>query len=75
MTIQQIESAILELPPSEFRKVIDWLLDLDYQRWGKELASDIESVKLDFLAQEAIADFENGFCKDVCINNQCHHDS
>ena len=53
MTIQQIESAILELPPSEFRKVIDWLLDLDYQRWDEELESDIEAGKLDFLAQEA----------------------
>ena len=42
MTIQQIESAILELPPSEFRKVIDWLLDLDYQRWDEELERDIE---------------------------------
>jgi hypothetical protein len=65
MTIQQIESAILELPSSEFRKVIDWLLDLDYQRWDEELESDIESGKLDFLAHEAIADFENGFCKQI----------
>jgi hypothetical protein len=39
------------------------------------LIRDIESGKLDFLAQEAIEDFENGFCKDVCINNQYHHDS
>ncbi|MFO0127798.1 MAG: hypothetical protein ACK54J_11375 [Pseudanabaena sp.] len=65
MTIQQIESAILELPPSEFRKVIDWLLDLDYQHWDEDLESDIEAGKLDFLAQEAIADFENGFCKQI----------
>ena len=65
MTIQQIESAILELPSSEFRKVIDWLLDLDYQRWDEELESDIESGKLDFLAQEAIEDFGNGFCKQI----------
>jgi hypothetical protein len=42
MTIQQIESAILELPPSEFRKVIDWLLDLDYQRWDFDFMFNIE---------------------------------
>ena len=65
MTIQQIESAILELPSSEFRQVIDWLLDLDYQRWDEELERDIEAGKLDFLAQEAIEDLENGFCKQI----------
>ena len=65
MTIQQIESAILELPPSEFRRVIDWLLDLAYQRWDEELERDIEAGKLDLLAQEAIEDFENGFCKQI----------
>lgn len=65
MTIQQIESAILELPSSEFRQVIDWLLDLDYQRWDEELERDIEAGKLDFLAQESIEDFENGFCKQI----------
>ena len=65
MTIQQIESAILELPSSEFRQVIDWLLDLDYQRWDNELERDIEAGKLDFLAQEAIEDLENGFCKQI----------
>ena len=67
MTIQQIESAILELPPSEFRKVIDWLLDLDYQRWDEELESDIESGKLDFLAQEAIEDFARMFASIINI--------
>ncbi len=65
MTIQQIESAILELPSSEFRQVIDWLLDLDYQRWDEELERDIEAGKLDLLVQEAIEDFENGFCKQI----------
>ena len=65
MTIQQIESAILDLHPSEFRQVIDWLLDLDYQRWDGELERDIEAGKLDFLAQEAIEDFENEFCKQI----------
>jgi hypothetical protein len=65
MTIKQIESAILQLPASDFRQVIDWLLDLDYQRWDEQLESDIEAGKLDLLAQEAIDDFENGFCKQI----------
>ena len=65
MTIRQIESAILELQPNEFRQVVEWLLDLDYQRWDEKLEFDIENGKLDALAQEAIYDFENGFCKQI----------
>lgn len=60
-----IESAILELKPNEFRQVVKWLLDLDYQRWDEELESDIKDGKFDLLAQEAIYDFENGFCKQI----------
>ncbi len=60
-----IESAILELKPNEFRQVVEWLLDLDYQRWNEELEADVEDGKLELLAQEAIYDFENGFCKQL----------
>jgi hypothetical protein len=60
-----IESAILELEPNEFRQVVEWLLDLDYQRWDEQLEADVEDGKLDFLAQEAIYDFENGFYKQI----------
>ena len=60
-----IESAILELKPNEFRQVVEWLLDLDYQRWNEELEADVEDGKLELLAQEAIYDFENGFCKQI----------
>ncbi len=65
MTIQQIESAILELQPNEFRQVVEWLFDLDYQRWDEQLGADIEDGKLDAMAQQAIYDFENGFCKQI----------
>ena len=65
MTIQQIESAILDLQPNEFRQVVEWLLDLDYQRWDEQLEADVENGELDVLVQEAIYDFENGFCKQI----------
>ena len=28
-TIEQIEAAILKLPPSDYQKLVQWLLDLD----------------------------------------------
>ena len=59
-TIEQIEAAILKLPASDYQKLVQWLLDLDYQRWSEQLEQDIIGGKLDTLAQEALADFEAG---------------
>jgi len=60
LTIEQIENAILQLPPNEMGKLLEWFLDLDYQRWDVQLEKDIVKGKLDGLAAEAIADFESG---------------
>jgi len=32
---------------------VDWILDLDEQRWDEQLEQDITAGELDFLAQEA----------------------
>ncbi|MEL6460837.1 MAG: hypothetical protein AAFN00_05650 [Cyanobacteria bacterium J06558_2] len=39
--------------------------DLDYQQWDEQLEQDIAEGKLEQLAQEAIADFESGNCKEI----------
>lgn len=58
LTLEQIESAILQLPPDELQQLVEWLADLDYQRWDKQLEKDIADGKLEALAQEAISDYE-----------------
>ncbi len=60
MTVEQIEAAILKLPPDEFQKLREWFLELDDQRWDKQLEKDVANGKLEDLATEAIADFEAG---------------
>ncbi|MEO1445441.1 MAG: hypothetical protein AAFV46_04250 [Cyanobacteria bacterium J06635_11] len=60
LTIEQIESAILELPPDKFKLLKEWFLNLDYQQWDDQLEEDIAAGKLETFAQEAIADFEAG---------------
>lgn len=62
-SVDQIEAAILQLPPEEFRKLSDWLLDLDQERWDKQLERDVAAGKLDALAEEAIKDFKAGRCR------------
>ncbi|MBD2482998.1 hypothetical protein H6G57_13380 [Planktothrix sp. FACHB-1365] len=60
MNIEQIEKAILNLSEQDFSKLRNWLLDLDYQQWDKQLEQDIIKGKLDDIASEALAEFEAG---------------
>ncbi|CAD5945854.1 Genome sequencing data, contig C275 [Planktothrix agardhii] len=60
MNVEQIEKAILNLSEQDFSKLRNWLLDLDYQQWDKQLEKDIIKGKLDDIASEALAEFEAG---------------
>ena len=64
-TVQEIEKAILKLSASEFKQLRNWLLELDYQQWDKQLEEDIMNNKLDELAKEALADFEAGNYQEI----------
>jgi hypothetical protein len=65
LTLEQIESAILQLSPNEYQKLLEWFADLDYQRWDEQLEKDIADSKLEAFAQEAIAEFEAGNCRAI----------
>lgn len=62
-TVEQIEAAILKLSPQELSHLAGWVLDLDEQRQDEQIERDIVAGKLDFLAQEALAEFEAGNCR------------
>jgi hypothetical protein len=59
-TVEQIEAEILKLSPQELSQLTNWVLDLDEQRWDEQIEQDIVAGKLNFLAQEALAEFEAG---------------
>ena len=65
LTIEQIENAIPQLPPNQIGELLEWFLNLDYQRWDVQLEKDIAEGKLDALAAEAIADFESGNYREI----------
>ena len=64
-TLEQIEAAILTLQLDEFQRLKQWFFDVDYQRWDDQLEQDIADGKLDSLAEEAIAEFKAGHCREV----------
>jgi hypothetical protein len=55
LNLEQIESAILQLPLDEYKELSKWFTDRDYQLWDEQLEQDINDGKLEALAQEAIA--------------------
>ncbi len=58
--VEQIESAILALPPAEFRRLTDWISELDQLRWDEQLERDVAAGRLEGLATEAVADYQAG---------------
>ena len=63
--LEQIEAAIISLSSGEFEKLRVWFFDLDYERWDRQLEQDVSDGRLDALAQEAIAEFEAGHCREL----------
>lgn len=64
-TLEQIEAAILTLQSDEFQRLRQWFFEVDYQRWDDQLEQDIADGKLDALAEEAIAEFKAGHCREI----------
>ena len=64
-TIEQIEAAILTLTPEQFERLRQWILDVEYQHWDEQLEQDIADGKLEALAEEAIAEFKAGHCREL----------
>jgi hypothetical protein len=64
-TVEQIESAILSLPPDDFRRLAEWFAELDQRRWDEQLERDVAAGRLEMLAEEAIADYQAGRTRDL----------
>ena len=63
--VEQIESAILSLPPQEFRRLTDWIAELDQSRWDEQFERDVAAGRLDGLAAEAVADYQAGRTREI----------
>ena len=63
--LEEIEKAILSLSSNELEKLKQWFFDLDYQRWDEQIEGDIAEGHLEAFAEEAIAEFESGHCREI----------
>jgi len=62
-TVQEIESAIVQLKPKEIHAVADWLLEYRETLWDQRIADDAQAGKLDSLIKKAKASHRAGNTK------------
>jgi hypothetical protein len=63
--ISEIQRAILSLPESDYTKLREWLAEIDWERWDREIEADSKAGRLDFLAAEADEAKKSGTLRDL----------
>jgi len=63
LRLEEIISSIESLSEDEFVRLRDWFAERDWERWDKQIETDSESGKLDFLAKEALEEKGKGKLK------------
>jgi hypothetical protein len=58
--VEEIEAAIHNLPPDEYRRLAEWFLAFDQSRWDAQMDEDSASGRLDFLFEEAESEVAQG---------------
>ena len=65
MSITEIEQAIIQLPPQDFKQLREWFEELEAQKWDEQIERDAKSGKLDKLAEQALKDYREGKAREL----------
>ena len=65
MSVLEIQTAIVELPPSELGDLIEWIEELKSNSWDHKIEQDVEAGRFDMLRQRAHDQRQTGQCKSV----------
>jgi len=63
--VQELQSAVSQLSAEELARFREWFDKFDAEIWDQQFEEDAKSGKLDQLANQAIADFQAGKCKQL----------
>jgi hypothetical protein len=64
-TVQEIEQAVSRLSLQDLVHFREWFEEFDAKFWDKQFEQDARSGRLDYLANQAIADFRAGEYKEL----------
>lgn len=54
MQVERLKSEIEALPEDEYIRLWQWFAEKDWERWDRQIESDVASGKLDFLIEEVL---------------------
>ena len=63
MSIQEIETAVAQLPPSELDQLMERLEEMRQQQWDRQIERDSKSGRFDALIEQAKRDVAAGHSK------------
>ena len=58
MSLQEIETAIAQLPPEQVSELYGWLSDYHARLWDGQIADDLEAGRLDSVLEEAEREYD-----------------
>ena len=64
-SVPEIQQAILTLDESDYRELMQWMNELDWEKWDAQIESDSKSGKLDFLEAEALEAKRDGTLREL----------
>ncbi len=63
--LDEIKNAVFKLSGKDRRDLLDWLNDLDWQEWDKQIERDAAAGKLDKLEDRARQNFKAGKFREI----------
>lgn len=63
MSVTEIKAAITELSPEDLNNLITWIEDYHARAWDAEIATDLESGRLDKVLAEVDKEYEAGLAE------------
>jgi hypothetical protein len=64
-TVEEIQVAIQSLSSQDVTYLRQWMSELDWDNWEREIEKDSDAGKLDFLIDEALAEKEQNQLKEL----------
>ena len=53
-SVTEIQQAILDLPEADYARLRQWIVEMDWQKWDRQIESDSRDGKLDFLIDKGL---------------------
>ena len=64
-SIEEIETAVKNLPPEDFERFRTWYEEFEADQWDRQFKEDVHKGRLEKHAKRAIKDFEEGRCTEL----------